>query len=81
MQIGAVFIIVNIAADGAALLTISPNSDDRFLTDIAGGIGTEDKDIINTKASQIQGDFVKLVGMSADGWAISEIGGIWVDEA
>ena len=30
--------------------------------------------------TQNQGDFVKLVGMSTDGWAITEIGGIWADE-
>ena len=81
VQIGAAFIIVNVAADGGALLTISPNAGDMFLTDIAGGVGTNDKDIINTKATMNQGDFVKIVGMSADGWAITEIGGIWVDQA
>lgn len=81
VQIGAVFIIVNIATDGGALLTISPHSGDRFLTNIAGAGGTDDKDITNTKATQNQGDFVKLVGMSADGWAITEISGIWADES
>jgi hypothetical protein len=81
VQLGAVFIIVNIAADGGALLTISPNGSDKFATDIAGGVGTNDKDIINTKATQNQGDFVKLLGISANHWAITEIGGIWVDEA
>jgi len=81
VQIGAVFIIVNIAADGGALLTISPDSGDKFLTNIAGAVGTNDKDITNTKATQNQGDFVKLVGMSADGWAIAEISGVWADES
>ena len=81
VQIGAVFIIVNIAADGAALLTIEPNANDKFLTDIAGGIGTDDKGIINTQATQNQGDFVKLVGLNADGWLIDSISGTWVDES
>ena len=80
VQIGAVFIIVNIAADGGALLTIDPDDGDKFLTDIAGGVGTDGNTISNTKATQNQGDFVKLVGASADGWAITEIGGIWADE-
>ena len=80
VQIGAVFIIVNIAADGAALLTIDPDGNDKFLTDIAGGVGTDGNTISNTKATQNQADFVKLVGMSADGWAITEIGGVWADE-
>ena len=81
VQIGAVFIIVNIAADGGALLTIEPNADDKFLTDIAGSVGTNDKGIINTKATQNQGDFIKLVGLNEDGWLIDSISGIWVDEA
>ncbi|VVU94512.1 hypothetical protein CPAV1605_237 [seawater metagenome] len=81
VQIGATFIIVNIATDGGALLTISPNSNDKFLTNIAGSIGTDDKDIINTKATQKQYDYVKLVGFNADGWLIDEIRGIWVDQA
>jgi hypothetical protein len=81
VQIGAVFIIVNIAADGGALLTISPDGNDKFLTNIAGSVGTDNKDITTTKATQNQGDFVKLVGMSADGWAITEISGIWADES
>jgi hypothetical protein len=78
--VGAVFIIVNIAADGGALLTIDPNGSDKFLLDIAGAAGTDGNNISNTKTTQNQGDFVKLVGMSADGWAITEIGGIWADE-
>ena len=79
--VGATFIIVNSAADGSALLTISPNSSDKFLVDIAGAAGTDNKDIINTKATQIQYDYVKLVGLSADGWLIDDIRGTWVDQA
>ena len=79
--VGASFIIVNTAADGGALLTISPNSSDKFLVDIAGAAGTNNKDIINTKATQIKYDYVKLVGLSADGWLIDDIRGTWVDES
>jgi hypothetical protein len=79
--VGATFIIVNSAADGGALLTISPNSNDKFLVDIAGAAGTDNKDIINTKATQIQYDYVKLVGLSADGWLIDDIRGTWVDQS
>ena len=79
--VGASFIIVNSAADGGALLTISPNSSDKFLVDIAGGAGTDDKDIINTKATQIKYDYVKLVGLSSVGWLIDDIRGTWVDES
>jgi hypothetical protein len=78
---GASFIIVNIAADGAALLTISPESSDKFLVDIAGAAGTNNKDIINTKATQKQYDYVHLVAVNADGWIIVDKRGVWVDEA
>ena len=78
--VGASFIIVNIAADGGALLTISPNGSDKFLVDIAGAAGTDDKDIINTKATQKQYDYVHLIGLSAVGWLIHDIRGTWVDQ-
>jgi len=79
--VGASFIIVNSAADGGALLTISPDSGDKFLVDIAGAAGTDNKDIINTKATQIKYDYVKLVGLSSVGWLIDDIRGTWVDQA
>ena len=81
VAVGAVFIIVNDNADGSGLLTISPNASDKFLFDIAAGAGTDDKDIINTKVTQKKGDYVKLVGLTTDGWLISELKGTWVDEA
>ena len=79
--VGASFIIVNTANDGNSLLTISPNSNDKFLVDIAGGAGTDNKDIILAKATQTQYDYVKLVGLSSNGWLIDDIRGTWVDEA
>ena len=79
--VGASFIIVNTANDGESLLTISPNSSDKFLVDIAGAAGTNNKDIILAKATQSKYDYVHLVGLSADGWLIQDIRGTWVDEA
>ena len=79
--LGASFIIVNSAADAGALLTISPNGSDKFLVDIAGAAGTDNKDIINTKATQAKFDFVHLIGMAAAGWHIADIRGTWVDES
>jgi len=79
--IGASFIIVNIAADGGALLTIEPDGNDKFLVDIAGAAGTDDKGIINTKATQDKYDYVHLIGISSVGWLIHDIRGTWVDEA
>ena len=79
--IGATFLIVNIGASASQLLTISPNSADKFLVDIAGAPGPDDKDIINTQATQIQYDYVKFFGATADGWIITDIRGTWVDGA
>ena len=79
--VGASFIIVNTANDGESLLTISPNASDKFLVDIAGAAGTDNKDIILAKATQKQHDFVHLIGLSADGWLIHNVAGVWSDEA
>ncbi len=72
--------IINGAADGT-LMTVSPNSSDKFVWDVAGAAGTNDKDIINTAATAKKGDYVKLRYGSGDGWAIKEMGGTWADEA
>ena len=79
--VGASFIIVNSNDDAGGLLTISPNASDKFLIDIAGAAGTDNKDILNTKASQKKYDFVHLIGLSDVGWYIHNIRGIWVDES
>jgi hypothetical protein len=79
--VGASFIIVNTANDGESLLTISPNASDKFLVDIAGAAGTDNKDIILAKATQKQHDFVHLIGLSADGWLIHNVAGVWSDQA
>ena len=79
--IGASFIIVNNNEDGEGLLTISPHTDDQFLVNTAGAEGTDNKDISNTKATQKKGDYVKLVGLHADGWLIDDIRGTWATEA
>ena len=72
--------IVNGAPNGT-LLTISPNASDKFLWDMAGAGGTNNKDIINTAATARKGDYAKIRYGSTDGWLISEVGGTWADEA
>ena len=78
--VGQTFWLINGAADGT-LMTVSPDSDDKFLWDVAGAAGTNDKDIVNTAATAKKGDFVKLQYGSAHGWIIAEMGGTWVDES
>ena len=72
--------VCNGAADGI-LMTVEPNASDKFVWDVAGAAGTNDKGIINTAATAKKGDYVKLRYGSADGWAIKEMGCIWVDES
>ena len=79
-NLGAAFWIVNGAADGT-LMTLAVNASDKFLWDIAGAAGTDDKNAINTAATAKKGDFIKVQYGSANGWIITEMGGIWVDEA
>ena len=81
VSVGASYIIVCTAKDGQALLTISPNASDKFLVDIAGAAGTDNKDIILAKASQKENDFVHLIGLSANGYLIHNVSGVWSDEA
>jgi hypothetical protein len=78
--VGQTFWIVNGAADGT-LMTVSPNASDKFLWDVAGAAGTDDKDIINTAVTAKKGDYVKLSFGSAAGWIIDELGGTWIDQA
>jgi len=75
-----IFWIVNGAADGT-LLTVSPNASDKFLWDLAGAAGTDNKAAINTAATAKNGDYIKLGYGSGDGWNIIEFGGIWADQA
>ena len=71
--------IINGAPDGT-LCTISPNASDKFVWDVAGAAGTDNKDLINTAATAKRGDYVKLRYGAAAGWSIKEMGGTWADE-
>ena len=77
--LGQTFWVVNGAADGT-LMTITINASDKFLWDVAGAAGTNNKDVYNTAATALKGDYIKLAFGSSDGWIITEMGGIWVDE-
>ena len=75
---GQVFKIMNTADDGQNTLTISPNSSDgiNFKASV-----TDDKDLINTKATSKKGDYVVITNdASNDYWSVSDIRGIWAKE-
>lgn len=79
IAIGNTVTFVNNAVDGANTLTISPNASDGITY---AGSSTDDKDLINTKATSKRGDFVTLA--SLDGviaWQVVAARGIWAKEA
>lgn len=78
IAIGNTVTFVNTAPDGAADLTISPATLDGITYD---GSSTDDKDLINTKATAKYGDFVTLA--SLDGviaWQVVAARGVWAKE-
>ena len=79
IAVGNVFTFVNTAADGTNNLTISPNAADGIL--YAGSL-TDDKDLINTKATSRVGDFVKIASMNSTAhWTVVEAQGTWAKES
>ncbi len=70
---------VNAGAFGGVAINLSPNANDKIMgPDIAG---TDNKDLINTKATARRGDYVTLEADGADGWYVSDIKGTWAEEA
>ena len=79
IAIGNTVTFVNTAPDGVAELNISPAAADG-ITYV--GSSTDDKDLINTKATAKYGDSVTLA--SLDGvvaWKVVAVRGIWAKEA
>jgi hypothetical protein len=71
-------VIMNGGAFGAVAVNISPDAADKIQgPDLPG---TNDKDLINTKATARRGDFVKLVTGDANGPIVSELRGTWATE-
>lgn len=78
IAIGNVFTFVNMADDGKAALTISPNAADGISY---VGSATDDKDLINTAATHKKGDFVTLAALDqVVAWQVTAIRGIWAKE-
>ena len=77
--VGQTFWVIN-GAGNATLMTITIDSSDKFLWDVAGAAGTNNKDVYNTAATAKKGDYIKLLFGDGDGWIIAEMGGIWIDE-
>jgi hypothetical protein len=71
--------IVNIGAFGAVAVNISPAAADKVQgPDLPG---TDNKDLINTKATARRGDFARIVTGDANGALVQALRGIWATEA
>ena len=72
---GLVYTLVTGVLGGSTGLSVSPAAADK----LSGG--TDDKDFINTAATDILVDWLKVIGNGGDGWWIIGKGGIWAPEA
>lgn len=79
IAVGNTVTFVNMALDGTAALTISPAAADGITY---AGTQVDDKDLINTKATAKQGDFVTLASLDGTAaWQVVAVRGIWAKEA
>lgn len=86
-NIGMTFTFRNTGADGNNLITLAPNAADGFNGSIANAAadsvasGVVDKDLVNTKATSNNGDFVTITAVAATKWYVTGGVGIWASQA
>ncbi len=79
IAIGYSFKFVNTAPDGQNTLTISPNASDGITY---AGSSTDNKDLINTKSTSKQGDYVVIASLDGTtAWQVTEVRGTFAKEA
>ena len=79
IAVGNTITIVNMAEDGQAALNVSPAALDGITY---AGSSTDDKDLINTKATAKKGDFVTLASLNGVvAWQVVDARGVWAKEA
>jgi hypothetical protein len=79
IAIGYSFKFVNNAPDGANALTISPAALDGITY---AGSSTDNKDLINTKSTSKQGDYVVISSLNGTAaWQVTEVRGTFAKEA
>jgi hypothetical protein len=82
---GCEFTFQDVGADTAVEITLSPDAADGIIGTIANAAadsvasGVVDKDFVNTKATTVKGDYIKIRG-GVDGWYIVGGVGIWASE-
>ena len=83
---GLVYTFINGGADGAAIITLSPNILDGIWGEIANEAqdsapsGANGMDLVNTKATSIKGDRVTIISDGNADWFVIEGVGIWASE-
>ena len=83
---GLIYHFINIGADGAVLLSVSPAAADGIqgTTSASTNVvlsGTDNKDLLNTKATAQLGDTATIIGDGTAGWYLLNSTGIWASEA
>ena len=79
IAVGYSFKFVNNAPDGTNALTLSPNAADGITY---AGSSTDDKDLINTKTTSKQGDYVVIASLDGTtAWQVTEVRGTFAKEA
>ena len=79
IAVGYSFKFVNNAPDGTNALTLSPNAADGITY---AGSSTDNKDLINTKATSKQGDYVVIASLDGTtAWQVTEVRGTFAKEA
>jgi len=78
---GAEFTVMNMAADGAALVEVDFQAGDKNLGGLGIAAGGDGKKLSNTKATAKKGDFITFVSDGTDGYRIKAIRGTWAQEA
>ena len=84
--LGLEYTFINSGSDGNNIITISPAAADAIhgVITLAASIvelsGTDDKDLINTKATAGTADSVTIVGDGSVGWYVKYSTGIWASE-
>ena len=85
--VGLIYTFVCTAADGGALISVSPAAADAIhgsvvlAASVLEFAGADDKDIQLTKNTQNTGDYITLVGDGVVGWFVVAAVGIWASES
>ncbi|OHB58797.1 MAG: hypothetical protein A2Y12_00145 [Planctomycetes bacterium GWF2_42_9] len=78
--VGLEFTIMNMAADGGALVEVDFQAADKNLGGLGVAAGGDGKKLSNTKATAKKGDFITFVADGTDGYRIKAIHGTWAQE-